>query len=118
MKTLITHIGNGLGQLREKPHHVRKRIALGAAAIGSGIIAVVWLAGNLLTGTFAIQGTNFAMSIGQGAAPATESNAPAATGLAGAAAVLNDTNTPAHIEVVDVLPPAPKQQPEKTVLPF
>ena len=61
MKTIFDHIEHVKG----KPHHIRKQIAFGVATLGSALVALVWLVSNYTAGTFAITGSNFAMSTGQ-----------------------------------------------------
>ena len=115
MKTVFQHIEH----IHGKPHHVRKRIALVAATGGSAIIALVWLVGGSMTGAFAIQGSDFAMTTGQSGVVATTSASGAPQGLAGAAAAKQDAQAPAHIEIVDTTPVAPTQkQSDQTVIPF
>ncbi len=113
MKTISDHIDYVKGQ----PHHVRKRVAFGAAAGVSTLIALVWLVGGVATGSFAIQGSTFAT--------ATQANAVATTsafdnrGLAGAAAGVQDADAPAHIEIVDTgVSASAKKQSDQTILPF
>lgn len=115
MKTVFEHIEYVQG----KPHHVRRRVAFAAAAGVSGLVALVWLAGSFTTGAFAIQGSNFAMSTGQQNVVATTSDA-VTQGLAGvsAAAVFQNTNAPAHIEIVDTPAARAVKQPEQTTIPF
>ena len=116
MKNIFDHIE----RVKAKPHHVRKRVAFGVAAGTSFLIAFVWFVGSYASGGFAIQGSNFAMSTGQGGAVATTS-ASGSQALAGAAAAaaVQDANAPAHIEIVDTTPTAPAQkQSDQTILPF
>jgi hypothetical protein len=117
MKTVLDHIEHVKG----KPRHIRHRVAVGAATLASALIALVWLGVNLITGSFAIQGSTFAMSTGQDDTVVTTS-ATANDGLAGAAAALPQSQTasaPARIEIVDTTPaPAPKKQSDQTILPF
>ena len=116
MKTIFDHIA----YVQAKPHHIRKKVAFGIAAAASTLIALVWVMGNAATGGFAIQGSNFAMSNGD------EGNTIATTSVsdsqnlagAGAAAALQNTNVPAHIEVVDTMPATKVVKPDPTVLPF
>ena len=116
MKTIFDHIE----RVKAKPHHIRKRVAFGTAAGMSVLVALVWFAGNYATGAFAIQGSNFAMSVGRENAIATTS-ASGSQGLAGAdaAAAVQDASAPAHIEIVDTSSQPPqKNQSEQTILPF
>lgn len=118
MKTVFDHIENVKG----KPHHVRKRIAFTAAASGAAFIGLAWLVGSVSFGTFAIQGTSFAESTGQGGALATEGG-NGSSNLAGAAAALPPTsasaNAPAHIEIIDAASSTAGQaKAEQTVIPF
>jgi len=113
MKTIFEHIEYAKGQ----PHHVRKQITFAAAGLGTGLVALVWLVGNLSFGTFAIQGSNFADS-GRPAADIAGSDASGA-GLAGAASALSDPDAPAHIEIVDTSPATTSfKLADPTILPF
>lgn len=113
MKNVFEHIEH----VKEKPHHIRRRIAAVAATVGSALIAVVWLATSYMTGAFAIQGSSFAMSTAQEDTVATTSAADT-QGLAGAAAAFGDTRAPARIEIVDAAPSAAPKQAEQTIVPF
>ena len=53
MKNVIEHIE----YLKGKPHHVRRKVAVTTAAIGSALVALVWLGVSTATGVFAIQGS-------------------------------------------------------------
>jgi len=114
MKTIFDHIE----YVKGKPHHIRKQVAFGIAALGSALIALVWLAGSFATGAFAIQGSTFADSAGVPSAIVTTSGADT-QGLAGAAASNGGDTVPAHIEIIDTTPEAPvAKQSEQTILPF
>ena len=118
MKSIFDHIE----QIKKKPHHVRKRIAFGAAAAGTTLVALVWFVGALSSNTFALQGTSFPQSIGGEFVVATyngNENRPAVSGIAGAGAALSDASAPAHIEIIDA--PSSTQrtkQAEQTTIPF
>jgi len=113
MKTIFEHIEH----VKEKPHHIRKRIAFTATAVSAAIIAFVWLVGNISTGAFAIQGSTFADSAGQGTI--TTGTGETDQNIAGAAAALQDNNAPAHIEIVDTSSSTRREkQAEQTIIPF
>ncbi|MCX6789975.1 MAG: hypothetical protein NTV60_00410 [Candidatus Kaiserbacteria bacterium] len=114
MKTVFEHIEHVKG----KPHHIRKQVALGAATFVSAVIALVWLAGSFAMGSFAIAGSDFAMSTGEEVV-ATTSDA-VSQGLAGVvSAEILQKNVPAHIEIVDTSVSVPvKKQSDQTILPF
>lgn len=121
MRTIFEHIEHVKG----KPHHIRKRVAFGTAAVLTAVIALVWLAGSLATGAFALKPTSFAQSTGQESSTVTGSengNQNIAGVLAGqaAAALQNDSaSVPAHIEIVDTTPSkAQAKKAEPTVIPF
>jgi hypothetical protein len=40
--------------MRNRPHHEKKRAVYGLAALGAGLVAVAWLGGSLATDSFAI----------------------------------------------------------------
>lgn len=113
MKIVLDHIE----RVKEKPHHIRKQIAFGAAGGIVALIAVVWFAGSLVSGTFAIQGSSFVESTRQ-----KESVIVFRTenpNLAGVAATVKDPSAPAHIEIIDTTPAVPKaKRVEQTTLPF
>ncbi len=114
MKTIFDHIEHVKG----KPHHVRKRVAFGAAASGTALIALVWFVQSISSSTFALKDTSFADSARE------ESGAVIAEdrgnkNIAGAAAALQDASAPAHIEIVDVASSTRKAKPvERTIIPF
>lgn len=119
MKNVIEHIE----YVKGKPHHIRRRVAVSAAAFTSALIAIIWFAVNSMTGAFAIQGSTFAMSTGGDGSVATTSARADTSALAGAAAALPDTSAsasaPAHIEIVDTtLAPAPTKKTDPTIIPF
>ncbi|MFA5997999.1 MAG: hypothetical protein WC814_01240 [Candidatus Paceibacterota bacterium] len=115
MKTILDHIERVQG----KPHHVRKRIAFASAALGTAFIALVWLAGSIGTGTFAIRDNSFASAGQEGTTPEA---GPVVNGMAGAAAALpaqSADDAPAYIEIIDASAPAvPQKQAERTTIPF
>jgi hypothetical protein len=113
MKTVFEHIEH----VKRQPHHVRKGVAFSAAASCTALIAFVWLAGSLWSGTFAIKSSSFAESTGQ--SPTVTAYDSGKSGLAGAAAALQDASAPAHIEIVDAASSTSQQKKaEQTILPF
>ncbi len=114
MKTISEHIDT----IREKPHHIRKQVAFGAAGGITAVIALVWLTANAAVGTFAIKTSTFPGAEEQ---PAVITTTPEGnSNLAGAAAAL-DKNAPVHIEVVNTATSTPVVSnggAEQTVLPF
>ena len=115
MKTFFEHIEMVKGQ----PHHVRRRIAFGAAGVCTGLIAFVWLASSLATGAFVVQGSSFADAAGQGGVEAVGGGAEASSGLAAAAAALPDADAPARIEIIDAASSTKSaKKAEQTTIPF
>lgn len=113
MKTVFEHIE----YMKGKPHHIRKRIAFGAATGVTALIALVWLTGSLRSGAFAIAGSSFDERASATAAGSTATN----SGLAGAAAALPNVeeNAPARIEIIDVASSTSGQKKtEQTTIPF
>lgn len=114
MKTIFDHIEHVKG----KPHHVRKRVAFGAAAGGTALIALAWFAQSISSSAFALKDTSFADSVQQ------ESAAMPAAGrgsqnVAGAAAALQDASAPAYIEIIDTASSTKKAKTvERTTIPF
>lgn len=114
MKTIFEHIEH----IQGKPHHVRKQIAFGTAAAAATLVGLVWLAGSLSLGTFAIKGSSFAESTGQTSVIATDHSTDTAN-IAGAAAVLPSDSAPARIEIVNATSSAPEQSNAgQTTIPF
>lgn len=116
MKTIFDHIEHVKG----KPHHIRKRVAFTAAGCGAGVIALVWLAGSLTTGAFAIKGSNFTDSANQGSVITTSGDSTSQLAGVGAAAALNQAEeAPVHIEIVNTASePSKQKQAEQTTIPF
>lgn len=118
MKKFFEH----LDRVKERPHHVRRKIAFAAAFAGTAVIALAWFAITLGTGAFAIQGSSFADSTGQGGTGTVASSDGGTSGLAGAAAALPPApaeNKAAHIEIVDAKPATTSaSRSEATVIPF
>lgn len=113
MKTIFQHIE----YVKGKPHHVRKQVAFATAAGVTAVVALVWFFSTLSAGTFAIQGSTFADSTSE--ASTTTNSVQSNSGIAGAAAAVQDENAPAHIEIVDTsTSTTPAKQQEQTVIPF
>ncbi|MFA6408383.1 MAG: hypothetical protein WCW36_02880 [Candidatus Paceibacterota bacterium] len=112
MKTFFDHIEH----IKGKPRHIRKQIAFGAATFGSAMIALVWFIGSLATGAFAMHSSDFAIPTEQENTVATKS--VTGSGIAGAAAAIQDAKAPVHIEIVDTAASPAKSQSEQTTIPF
>lgn len=114
MRTIFDHIENA----KSKPHHIRKRIAFASAAGVSALIAFVWFAGSIATGSFAIKGASFADAGAQGGVETAKSG-NVSDNLAGAAAALRNESEPARIEIVDTSASTrPAKKAEQTTIPF
>ncbi|MDP1707210.1 MAG: hypothetical protein Q8L30_01510 [bacterium] len=116
MKIVLEHID----RLKEKPHHIRKQIAFGAAAAGTALVAVVWLAVSIGTGAFALKDTSFASSAGEDVNTTGFVNNNEQLAGAGAASLIkDDVQTPARIEIVESVSTATSmKKAEQTVIPF
>lgn len=122
MKKVHEHIRGHIEYVKGRPRHIREKVAFAVAAACTALVALVWLASSLSAGTFAIKSSPMSGDgSGMEAAPARESGT---SGLAGAAAALPDggqkvEDTSAHIEIVDVAPPAKEaKKSEQTIIPF
>lgn len=115
MKTIFEHIERVKGQ----PHHIRKRVAFGAAFAGTAVIALAWLSVSIGTGAFALKDTSFAQNADNEAGSAVSvSNDEQFAGV-GAASVLKEASEPARIEIIDASPLKPSgNKAEQTVIPF
>ncbi|HCR52526.1 TPA: hypothetical protein DIV48_02650 [Candidatus Kaiserbacteria bacterium] len=115
MRTVFQHIEH----IQGKPHHIRRRVAFGAAAAGTALIALVWLASSIGTGAFALKNTSFAGNAGEAEAPTVSGNAGPQNLAGTAAAVQSNTSGPARIEIVDADSSATAgKKAEQTILPF
>ena len=117
MKTVLEHIEHA----RKKPHHIRKKIAFAVAGIATAFIALVWFIASFSLGAFAIQESSFADSTGRPSAEVVGSGASdnSSAGIAGAAAAIQSTDVPAHIEIIDaVTSTSVKKAPDETTIPF
>lgn len=112
MKSLFDHIDT----IKQKPHHIRKHIAMSSATALTALIALVWLGGSLHSGAFALKNSNVGASTGIVTSGAESQAAP----VAGAAAAFPKSDTtPAHIEIVNTgaaTSSLPAREP--TVIPF
>lgn len=118
MKTIFEHIDS----IKARPHHIRKQVAFASAAVGTGLITLVWLSVSLATGAFSIKESSFAANAEQGntvmAGGDTSSGNQNLAGV-GAAAALPDASVPAHIEIIDAnSATAGQKQAEQTTIPF
>lgn len=112
------HIEN----LKQKPEHVRHRVALGVSAGATALVAVIWFVASAATGTFALSSP----------APAPEERAELAderesglSQLAGALGSAIDPNEPALTIVdgnttstLDLAPAENQNQTNATAIPF
>lgn len=117
MKTIFEHID----RVKAQPHHIRKQVAFASAAVGTILIALVWLVGSATTGAFSIKGNSFATSAEQESTVTTGSGNSGSQSLAGvgAAAALPDASVPAYIEIIDVNSvTVGGKQAEQTTIPF
>ena len=113
MKTIFEHIEH----IKGKPHHIRKRVAFAAAAVGAACVALVWFVGSISMNSFAIQGSTFADSAKQGTITTGAGNA--GQNVAGAAAALESESAPAHIEIIDTSSSThPEKTSERSIIPF
>jgi hypothetical protein len=118
MSRVLDHIE----RIKKQPHHVRKQITFGAAGLGTALIALVWLVGNLSAGRFAIQPNSFADSVNGQAVVTVDSTGQKQ--VAGAAEALQSGNIlgtrrpAAHIQIVDTSTTTTSKQAERTIIPF
>ena len=118
MKTIFEHIE----YIQGKPHHIRKKVAYATAGGVAALVALVWFFGTLSSGAFAIQGSTFAQSTGGDPATTTDTgivDGGTDSGIAGVAASLPQSQTQAHIEIIDSSTSTSSEKPvEPTVIPF
>ncbi|MEK7554206.1 MAG: hypothetical protein AAB517_02450 [Patescibacteria group bacterium] len=115
MKTVSQHIEH----IKSKPHHVRKRVAFGAAFAGTAFIALVWLVSSVGTGAFALKNTSFADSIGQGNSVVTEESSNTSAVAGASAGLETNKDMPARIEIIDTASSTRQsKKAEQTTIPF
>lgn len=121
---IIEHID----RLREKPEHVRHRIAVLTAAGITGLVAVTWMGALASSGTLALN-TNEVQEGGSGTGEVSEAiseSTSAFSNLMGAAgAAFNATSTEAALQIIETRSSstldgkvAPANATNKTVIPF
>lgn len=98
---IIEHID----YLRQKPEHVRQRIALGVALGISGLVAVTWMTAMATSGTLALKSSTVAedaSGTGSDVSAAVSESTSAFTSLMGAAgAAFNATSTEAALDIIE-----------------
>ncbi len=119
MQSVFHHINRA----KKQSHPVRKQIAYVGAGIGTGIIALIWLATSLATDAFLIHDSSLTRGLNEDTGvTAVDANQLAGlpAGQAGVAAALSsDSSAPASIKIIDApTSSASAKQPERTVLPF
>ncbi len=115
MKTVFEHIE----QVKRKPHHIRKQIAFATAFGGTALVAFVWFASSISSGTFALKVTSFADIAGQGNLQTSGAGGSNAQNIAGVGAALDAKNTSARIEIVDTASSTRRaKKAEQTTIPF
>lgn len=117
MKRIVHHINRHVEHIRTKPHHVRKQVALAAAASITGIVGLVWVTYSAQTGVFAIQGSSFADAVKDTHSAFPQEDQDVVSGLAGAGASLPSNSDAPKLQVVDKTPPKPVKL-EQTTIPF
>jgi hypothetical protein len=122
---------NFVERLRNKPEHIRRRVAVGTAVGITGVVTATWLFGLTLSGNLALAVPKFDGNsdsvAGQTAAPnlsnaVTQTQAGFAQ-LLGAAGVATATTAPASLTVEDAKPAATQTAEQhnsmgQTVIPF
>ncbi len=119
MRTLFAHID----RIKQKPHDVRRQIALASAFALTALVAAVWFVAVVSTGTFAIQGASFADGANRQAELVASPSASDSSLLGAASAAFGYDSSPARIEIVSsetssTLSENKDQQAEQTVIPF
>lgn len=110
-------------QLKEKPVHVRRNVALGLSGIVTGLVAVVWLTTMVSTGAFALSSPSNALvgSDGTHGFSNTQSNFSELLGAVGGS--FGATSTKPELTIVDgnmtsTLTPSSQNNTGATVIPF
>ncbi|MES2668642.1 MAG: hypothetical protein V4644_03065 [Patescibacteria group bacterium] len=123
---IIEHID----YLRQKPEHIRQRIALGVASGIAGLVAVTWMTTMATSGTLALRSSaavEDASGAGSDVSAAVSDSTSAFTSLMGAAgAAFNATSTEAALDIIEsetrtsstVRTESSANATDKTVIPF
>lgn len=117
---IIEHID----RLREKPEHVRHRIAVLTAASITGLVAVTWMGALASSGTLALKATETAPDK-EMSESITESTSTFTNLMGAAGAAFNATSTEAALQIIETRTSstldarvAPANATNKTVIPF
>lgn len=117
---IIEHID----RLREKPEHVRHRIAVLTAAGISGLVAVTWMGALATSGSLALKATEIAPST-EVAASISDSASSFSNLMGAAGAAFNPSSSEAELDIVETRTSstldaqvAPANNTHKTVIPF
>ena len=110
---------NAIERTKEKPHHIRHRVAVAVSAACTGLVALVWLGVSLSHNAFAIKGTTFAESVGATQIVETV-NETRSQNVAGAAAALDQKSEgPARVQIVNIVATStPTKTEDQTIIPF
>ncbi|MDO8231651.1 MAG: hypothetical protein Q7T37_00385 [bacterium] len=117
MKRIVHHVERHIENIKGKPHHIRKQVAFTSAAGIALFIGLVWFAYSAQTGVFAIKGSSFADATKSTEGVYANTQTDDSSGLAAAAAAVQDESGAARLNVVDTTPPKPVQL-EQTTIPF
>ena len=116
-------VSEHLERLRAKPHHERRRIALGSSLAITALVAVGWVGGLASSPSLALKDREDGDLGMQGALTDTRGSFSELVGAAGAA--FGATSTPAQVTVVDTkarstldAPRANHNDTRETVIPF
>jgi hypothetical protein len=114
-----------VSDLRKKPEHIRKRIAIGSSAGVTALVAIIWAATLSTNGTFALTSQPTPDSSGEDAyvlgGTGVKSNFSQLLGAVGAAA--GATTSPASLTIIDgettsTFDAPPPSNASATVIPF
>ncbi|MDB5264750.1 MAG: hypothetical protein JWN64_321 [Parcubacteria group bacterium] len=119
MATLVHHID----RLREKPDHVRHRIAIATSGLLTGLVAIGWAAAMASSGALTLAPTQVASNTGTGSdvkQAYTETKTGFSQLLGAAGAAVGATSTKPTLTVVDVKETSTFDTKEdtRTVIPF
>lgn len=116
------HVEKHVENLREKPEHIRHRIAMGTAAGVTGLIALIWAVSLAGSGTLALTGPRTVAEDATESFADTRENFTELMGAVGES--LGATSTEPELRIVDgdttstLVTPPPANQTGETVISF
>lgn len=110
-------------QLKEKPVHVRRNVALGLSGAVTGLVALLWMATMAATGAFSLSPSPGTVASDPGAAQFSETDSNFSELLGAVGESFGGASAEPELTIVDgnttsTLTPPPSNATDATVIPF